>query len=174
MVFVAQLQWLSGKFHEVRGVMHQFLCQQSIAVCNHAAGLVIIPNNWLQPWCLNTSSGWSVRDLYLCCHFKGFDELMKAWESCLKHMVPSFRILDLIKIIRFTKTVKHNSYIWNVFFYKTKILWYMYAKTFLAYDVSNYKVFFCATNCSFAIINYVAHLTNLSGYFFLLPIHFMT
>ena len=50
----------------------------------------------------------------------------------------------------------------------------MHAKTFLAYDVSNYKVFFCATNCSFAIINYVAHLTNLSGYFFLLPIHFMT
>ena len=36
-VFVAQLQWLSGKFHEVREVMHQFLCQQSIAVCNHAA-----------------------------------------------------------------------------------------------------------------------------------------
>ena len=68
-------------------VMHQFLCQQSIAVCNHAADLVIIPNNWLQPWCSNTSSGWSVRDLYLCCHFKGFDELMKAWESCLKHMV---------------------------------------------------------------------------------------
>ena len=96
-------------------VMHQFLCQQSIAVCNHAAGLVIIPNNWLQPWCSNTSSGWSVRDLYLCCHFKGFDELMKAWESCLKHMVP-LRILNLIKIIRFTKSVKQNSYIWNACF----------------------------------------------------------
>ena len=110
-VFVAQLQWLSGKFHEVRGVMHQFLCQQSIAVCNHAADLVIIPNNWLQPWCSNTSSGWSVRDLYLCCHFKGFDELMKAWESCLKHMVPQKlyipSILNIDFILWHTKLIAY-------------------------------------------------------------------